>query len=194
MKRFIFISLGACLSLFVLFSFAQKTKSIPQNVPDSDTVYYLQGESLYHAKTCPDLVGKNGWAASAWTLRWRDMKPCPKCLYKEIVEATAPAKAASAKADVATSASSSIARWEGSSIKNTETFTVNTAEWIIKWQTTGEGNFIINVMNADTDEMKDMVANIIGSGNDSSVIRGKGRYYLRIIASQPYKIEVLEKK
>lgn len=85
--------------------------------------------------------------------------------------------------------------FKGSSIKNTESFDIQGEEWRINWKTKpgeyGAMNFQIFVYNADG-SLKDLVANIIGEGEDSSVIRGAGRYYLQFNTAQPYAVLVQE--
>jgi hypothetical protein len=38
--------------------------------------------------------------------------------------------------------------------------------------------------------MKDLAANVIGADKDSSVMRGRGEYYLHINTAQPYVITI----
>lgn len=91
-----------------------------------------------------------------------------------------------------------VAKWEGSSIKNTETFHISSNEWRIRWSAKpgeyGDMNFIIYVYEAKKDIPEDVVANIIGEGSDVSYMRGAGDYYLSINTAQPYTIIVEEKK
>jgi hypothetical protein len=190
MKR-IFIGLVIGLLFCAVFIGAQKTIFVLRNLGEGETVFYVEGQKSYHAKDCPELIGKNAFATNVWTMRWRSFEPCPKCLYKEI---PAPIKSTQTKIDISKNDFRSIAKWEGSAQKNTETFSVDMNEWIINWETRGDSNFAITVYNADTNDMVELVANIIGSGKDYSVIRGKGRYYLKISSSQYYFIEVSEKK
>jgi hypothetical protein len=79
-----------------------------------------------------------------------------------------------------------VARWEGNSTKNTETFHIPSHDWRITWQANPEGdtegNFAIYVYSA-SGEMVDLVANIIGKGGDTSYMRGAGDYYLEIIST-----------
>lgn len=88
-----------------------------------------------------------------------------------------------------------IAKWKGSSIKNTETFHVSTTEWRISWATQpgeyGDMNFQIYVYK--NGELVSLAANIIGKGSDISYMRGSGDYYLMINTAQPYVIIVEEK-
>ncbi len=89
-----------------------------------------------------------------------------------------------------------VIRFEGESIKDTETFKVSSNEWRINWSTKpgdmGEMNFQIYVYNADGD-LESVAANIIGEGSDMSYIRGSGDYYLTINTAQPYTVIVEEK-
>jgi hypothetical protein len=86
-----------------------------------------------------------------------------------------------------------IARWQGKSIKNTETFHIPSNEWRISWSTKpgeyGDMNFQIIVYSSGGN-MVSVAANVIGEDADSSVMRGKGDYYLEIISGQPYIIIV----
>jgi hypothetical protein len=53
-------------------------------------------------------------------------------------------------------------------------------------------NFQIYVYKSDW-SLKDLAANIIGAGSDSSIMRGSGDYYLTINTVQPYTIVVEDK-
>lgn len=86
-----------------------------------------------------------------------------------------------------------VARWEGKSIKNTETFSIPSSEWRISWDTRpgeyGEMNFQIFIYTA-ADDLVDVAANVIGADKDSSILRGAGDYYLKINTAQPYVVVV----
>ena len=90
-----------------------------------------------------------------------------------------------------------VTSWEGSSIKDTETFSITANEWRIQWSTKpgehGEMNFQIYVYEANG-ELKSVAANIIGEGSDVSYIRGAGDYYLTINTAQPYTIVIEQKQ
>lgn len=90
-----------------------------------------------------------------------------------------------------------VAQWQGKSIKNTETFNISSREWRISWETKageyGEMNFQIYVYNSDGD-LVSVAANVIGYDKDSTIIRGKGSYYLMINTAQPYTIIVEERR
>ncbi|PIN87738.1 hypothetical protein COV12_02225 [Candidatus Woesearchaeota archaeon CG10_big_fil_rev_8_21_14_0_10_32_24] len=91
--------------------------------------------------------------------------------------------------------------FSGSGIKNTETFTIPSNEWKISWDTTErviEGqsfqmNFQIFVYKSNG-ELAGLVANVVGDDADSSIMRGKGNYYLQINSGQPYDIKIEAKK
>lgn len=89
-----------------------------------------------------------------------------------------------------------VVRWEGKSIKNTETFHIPANEWRISWDTKpgeyGDMNFQIFIYTASGD-LKGVAANVIGADKDSTIMRGAGDYYLTINTAQPYVI-VIEAK
>lgn len=89
-----------------------------------------------------------------------------------------------------------VERFSGSSIKNTSNFDIKGEEWRIRWSTEpgkyGDMNFQIYVHDASDDSLKDLAANVIGAASDESVIRGAGRYYLKLNTSQPYEVIVEE--
>jgi hypothetical protein len=78
-----------------------------------------------------------------------------------------------------------IKNWQGSGTKETESFSVNSREWRISWQTqnepfAGAGIFQIYVYN-EGGEMLSVAANKQGIGQDVSYVRAKpGRFYLQI--------------
>ena len=86
-----------------------------------------------------------------------------------------------------------IARWQGKSIKNTETFHIPSHEWRISWKTEpgeyGDMNFQIYVYETSS-SIPGIAANVIGYDMDSSIMRGAGDYYLTINSAQPYIIIV----
>ena len=87
--------------------------------------------------------------------------------------------------------------FEGKSIKDTESFDISADEWRLRWETEpgdfGPMNFQIYVYKSNK-EMVGVAANVIGEGSDSSVMRGKGTYYLTINTAQPYKIVVEQRQ
>jgi hypothetical protein len=187
------------LASISILSIAQVMR-VPQNKSEGDTVYYIpEQDKIYHTEGCPILENKMPFASNIWTLNRRGFSPCEKCLYKEIIVMSMKAEGkigveAIGKAEIKSDDSLRlIKKWEGSAQKNTETFEIKTQEWIVRWSTSGTSNFSITVHNADTGRMVDLIANIIGSGQDYSVMRGKGNYYLEISTSQPYIIEIIEK-
>lgn len=87
--------------------------------------------------------------------------------------------------------------WQGSSIKDTETFSITANEWRIQWSTKpgeyGDMNFQIYVYEANG-SLKSLAANIIGEGSDVSYVRGSGDYYLTINTGQSYTITIEQKQ
>lgn len=79
-----------------------------------------------------------------------------------------------------------IAKWSGSGIKQTESFTTIGREWQVIWATSGEafaGAGILQIMvhDADTGSLVTLAANKQGVGQDVSYVRAPpGRYYLSI--------------
>ncbi len=86
-----------------------------------------------------------------------------------------------------------VARWQGKSIKSTETFHIPSEEWRISWKTEpgeyGDMNFQIYVYES-SGSLPEIVANVIGQDIDSSIMRGSGDYYLKINSAQFYEILV----
>ncbi len=86
-----------------------------------------------------------------------------------------------------------IKRFEGSGIKDTDTFNIPLNEWRISWDTkpredvygTWPSNFAIYVYS-DDGQLVDVVANVVGYSKDSTIMRGAGNYYLGINSGQPY--------
>jgi hypothetical protein len=87
-----------------------------------------------------------------------------------------------------------VGSWSGNGIKTTDTFHVSSEKWTIRWDTKsgeyGDMNFIIYVYK-DNGSLKDLAANVIGASNDKTIMRGSGDYYLKIVTSQPYTVEVV---
>lgn len=89
-----------------------------------------------------------------------------------------------------------IARWSGSAIKTTETFSIPTKHWRISWDTKpgsyGAMNFQIFVYHANGEPYLPsmIVANVIGANRESSIIRDSGDFYLMFNTAQPYTVIV----
>ncbi len=90
-----------------------------------------------------------------------------------------------------------VARFGGESITNTDTFSIPSRKWRIRWSTSpgrlGELNFQIYVYR-ESGELIDVAANAIGDASGSTVIRGSGDFYLTINTLQPYGIFVEEER
>jgi len=79
-----------------------------------------------------------------------------------------------------------IASWDGSGIKDTESFETTSREWRVSWKTSreafaGAGILQLYVHNADDGGLVSLAANKQGAGEDVSYVRTKpGRYYVKI--------------
>jgi hypothetical protein len=92
-----------------------------------------------------------------------------------------------------------VMQFNGSSIKTTRKFTINSDEWKIKWSTYpgeyGDMNFQIYLYNNDGNLAgSGIIANIIGKGNDESYVYESGEYYLTINTAQNYRIIIEQYK
>jgi len=88
-----------------------------------------------------------------------------------------------------------IADFQGTGIKQTESFDIPTHEWAIVYITEshpeyGDMNFQIYVYRSKDDMLVSVAANVIGEATDYSIIRGAGKHYLMINAMQPYRIGI----
>jgi hypothetical protein len=111
---------------------------------------------------------------------------------------TAPAP--TMKADVPTTVAKTwqqVITFEGSSIKTTQKFTIDSNNWRIKWSTTpgklGDMNFQIYINDANG-APAGVAANIIGKGNDESYMTVTGEFSLTINTAQNYSIIVEQEK
>lgn len=85
----------------------------------------------------------------------------------------------------------------GTTIKETESFPIKGNEWRVTWSVKAGGTrrpiFQIYVYNADG-SLKGVAANIEGVDEGSTVMRGAGSYYLKVLnTAQPYGIVVEDK-
>ncbi len=89
------------------------------------------------------------------------------------------------------------ARFGGNSITNTETFSVSSDRWRLRWSTEpgslGAMNFIVFV-HRESGGLYAAAANVIGRSSGSSVFRLPGDYFLEIITGQPYGIFIEEER
>jgi len=75
-----------------------------------------------------------------------------------------------------------ITTFKGEGIKTTEPFTIQGDRWRVNWKTEGEFNFQIfpNQVGKEYSFDCSILANIIGSGSDTSYCYTKGNWYLTI--------------
>lgn len=93
-----------------------------------------------------------------------------------------------------------VTRFSGKAIKDTPTFSITADEWRVSWDTKpgefGPMNFQIFVykVSGSSKAMAGVIANVIGEDRDSSVMRGRGDYYLTINTGQPYTVVVEQRQ
>ena len=87
---------------------------------------------------------------------------------------------------------SAVESWSGKATKNTETFRIDSDLWRISWKTKPAdlGEFVFQIYIYKDGELVNLAANVIGTDEDSTVMRGAGNYYLNINTGQPYTIKV----
>jgi hypothetical protein len=90
-----------------------------------------------------------------------------------------------------------IASWKGQGLKKTESFLITTPEWVVAWATRPDssgfdGNFIVEVHKEGSSQFPDTVVNVVGKDEDQSRMRGKGKYWLEVTASQLWVLAVFE--
>ncbi|MFQ6027914.1 MAG: hypothetical protein ACE5Q6_10520 [Dehalococcoidia bacterium] len=118
--------------------------------------------------------------------------PNPTLAYLATVTAEGSANRSSSRSNARLSSSVSerysVGSWSGSTNKNTETFTIPSHEWTIEWSS-ADRYFSIAVRDPEG-RLVDRAVDLIGGGRDSTIMRGKGRYYLDINANARYTIKV----
>jgi len=80
----------------------------------------------------------------------------------------------------------------GKGIKQTDSFCITSHKWRIDWKSAG-GFLAIVLYKADGSFIR-VAATYKGSGQDYTIMRGAGDYYLKINATRPYTIIVRQKK
>lgn len=88
-----------------------------------------------------------------------------------------------------------VTEWRGNGIKRTETFTVG-REWAVEWATQPdhfEGTFSVLAYHTNG-EMGPLLANLMGSGHDTSYVYESGTFFLEINSTQPWHVTVWEKR
>lgn len=176
------------LAAICLISIASaQTIRVPMNIFEGTIIRYAPGSPVYHLATCPEIAGAQTFLTDIFTAKLWGMKPCEKCLYKDQA-VTPPAEMP------AVGSMYEVGSWSGAANKNTETFEVKTPEWKIVWSTRGDSNFVLHVYDATSNRQIELAANIIGNGQDSTIIRGKGLFYLKISTSQDYQVRVYDNR
>jgi len=199
------LSVSLCVLILCLFSFTQSLDELFEKyrLNDHDIVVHTPGSEFFHVfKSCLEDQGKYTYMTVKYAVEKMGLKPCSECLKqidsaeKRLKIVTENAKRQVVRGTPSPSPSSGgwmlLKSWTGQSQKNTESFSVSSNEWQIRWKTTGDTNFIISVYT-ESGDLKELAVNIIGSSEDSTIIRGAGKYYLNINTSQKYEIAVFQK-
>lgn len=83
----------------------------------------------------------------------------------------------------------------GKGTKQTETFAVKTKEWRISWDVKASdvcpkcGVLLIHVYKEDNSFFA-VAASVQGADTDSTIMRGAGKYYLKISGTEPWTVKV----
>lgn len=81
-----------------------------------------------------------------------------------------------------------VARWTGKGPKKTETFSIPSREWRVRWRSWGEpftgAGMVSAFVYTEGGDMKDLAVNHQGAGKDQTHLRGgPGRFYLDVNAA-----------
>lgn len=183
MKKCFILAVVVCLAVLAV----AQTSRIPMNIFEGTTVVRTAEAKIYHLPNCPEITGPQTFQTNIWSARLWGMEPCKICLYKD--QKIVPPEEMPVVGNMYR-----IASWEGAANKNTETFDVTTQEWKIAWWTRGDSNFILEVYDADSNRRIELAVNIVGNGQDSTIMRSKGRFYLKISTSQDYRVQVFDNR
>lgn len=78
-----------------------------------------------------------------------------------------------------------LAKWSGSGMKETETFSTTQREWRISWELKAQasvgGTFYVSVHRASDEELVSRLSGKPGAGKEASYVRTTpGKYYLKV--------------
>ncbi|MDE1924931.1 MAG: hypothetical protein KGH79_01995 [Patescibacteria group bacterium] len=82
-----------------------------------------------------------------------------------------------------------VGTFSGQTQKNTAPFTIQGSQWRITWQETGDGYFGANIESPSGDGYCS-IANLAGSGSDSTYCYGAGTYYLSVNTANSWTMTV----
>lgn len=89
---------------------------------------------------------------------------------------------------------SEVVTFEGDTSRNTEGFKITGSDCRVTWDYQGDGYFGVTAYNSNEKYDMHMIANTTEAGNEVTYIKGKGEYYLKIMASGKYKIKIEQQK
>jgi len=80
--------------------------------------------------------------------------------------------------------------FSGQTQKNTSSFSIQGSQWRVNWQETGDGYFGANADSPDDSGDYCSIANIAGSGSDTTYCYKSGTYYIHVNTAQSWSITV----
>lgn len=80
--------------------------------------------------------------------------------------------------------------FSGNTNTNTAAFTISSTPKNVTYSHAGTGNFIVRLINADTNEYEELLVNTLGAVNSSTLIYVKGRFYLDITANGAWAVNI----
>ncbi len=83
-----------------------------------------------------------------------------------------------------------IETFSGDTQKNTAPFTIQGSQFRVTWQESGQYYFGANTQSPDNSGNYCAIANLVGSGSDSTYCYGAGTYYISVNTANPWTITV----
>lgn len=83
-----------------------------------------------------------------------------------------------------------VTTFSGQTEKNTSSFTIQGSQWRINWQETGDGYFGADAESPDGSGSYCSIANLVGSGSDSTYCYKSGNYYISVNASSSWNMAI----
>ena len=74
-----------------------------------------------------------------------------------------------------------VKKFKGAGIKNTETFTAPGKEWRVRWKIDDATNGAIIFVHDEKEALKAAMSSPDGEKEGSSIVRGKGKFYLNVV-------------
>lgn len=123
-----------------------------------------------------------------------DTNPPPATTPAPLVQTSAPAQTTPAESSPAPAPTSTatwhtVATFSGETQKNTSPFVIQGSQWRITWQDTGDGYFGATAQTTDGNN-NCSIANLAGSGSDTTYCYSPGTYYISVNTSQAWSMTV----